>query len=58
MRPNDADGIANSADPDQTAPRSSVIWDYTVCLDLSVQKFRNIRILLTSAAKVTNNGHQ
>ena len=22
---------ANSADPDQTAPRSSLIWVYTVC---------------------------
>ena len=36
MRPKDADGIANSVDPDQTAPRSSLIrssliWVCTVC---------------------------
>ena len=24
--------MANSVDPDQTAPRSSLIWVYTVCL--------------------------
>ena len=30
MRPNDADGMANSVDTDQTA-RSSLIWVYTVC---------------------------
>ena len=27
----DADGMANSVDPDQTAPRSSLIWVCTVC---------------------------
>ena len=42
MGPKDADGMANSADPDQTAPRSSLIWVCTVCPDLSVQKFRII----------------
>ena len=26
MHPKDADGMANSADPDQTAPSSSLIW--------------------------------
>ena len=38
MRPKDADRMANSVDPDQTAPlhclpisRSSLIWVYTVC---------------------------
>ena len=30
-----ADGPANSVDPDQTAPSSSLIWVYTVCPDLS-----------------------
>ena len=30
------DGIANSVDPDQTAPRSSLFWVCTVCSDLSV----------------------
>ena len=36
----DADRMANSVDPDQTAP----IWVYTVCLDLSVQKIRIITV--------------
>ena len=35
-----ANGIANSEDPDKTAPRSSLIWVCTVCPDLSVRKFR------------------
>ena len=37
MHPKDAEGIANSVDPDQTA-----IWVCTVCPDLSVRKLRNI----------------
>ena len=41
MHPNDADGMANSVDPEQ---RSSLIWVYTVCSDLSVRKFRNITV--------------
>ena len=45
IRPKDADGMANSEDPDQT--RSSLIWVYTVCPDLSVQKFRNIVVCLS-----------
>ena len=40
MSPNDADGMANSADPDQTAPRSSLIRVCTVCLGISVRKLR------------------
>ena len=44
MRPNDADGIANSVDPGQTA----LIWVYTVCSDLSVRKFRNIKVIIIS----------
>ena len=32
----EADGMANCVDPDQTAPRSSLIWFFTVCSDLSV----------------------
>ena len=46
MRPKDADGIASSVDPDQTASegavwsgstllRSSLIWIFTICQDLS-----------------------
>ena len=34
MRPKDADGMANSVDPDQ---RSNLIWFYTVYIDLPVQ---------------------
>ena len=44
MRPNDADGMANSVDPDQTAPLGAVWSGSTLCLDLSVQKFRNITV--------------
>ena len=40
MGPKDADGMANSVDPDQT--RSSLVWVYTVCPDLSVRKLRII----------------
>ena len=43
MYANDADWMANSVDPDQTS-RSSLIWVYTVCSDLSVRKFRNITV--------------
>ena len=53
MSPNDADGMANSADPDQTAPMvnsvdpdqtAPLIWVCTVCSDLSVRKFRIITV--------------
>ena len=38
INPKDVDGVANSVDPDQTAPfRGSLIWVCTVCSDLSVQ---------------------
>ena len=36
-----ADRMANSVDSEQT--RSSLIWVYTICSDLSVQKFRTLR---------------
>ena len=45
-----ADRMANSVDPDQTAPlgllssRSSLIWVYTVCQGLSVQKHRIVTV--------------
>ena len=38
-------GMANSVDTDQ-----SMIWVYTVCSDLSVQKFRNITVRLKKQA--------
>ena len=41
--PKDSDRMANSVDPDQTAP-SSLIWVYTVCPDLSVRKLRIIMV--------------
>ena len=46
ISPNDADGMANSVDPDQTAPlgssRSSLIWVCTVCPGISDRKLRII----------------
>ena len=44
---NDANGIANCEDPDQTAQdsSSSLIWVCTVCPDLSVQKLRVITVV-------------
>ena len=46
MHPKDAEGIANSVDPDQTAPDQTapLIWVCTVCPDLSVRKLRNIMV--------------
>ena len=41
MHPKDAEGIADSVDPDQ----SSLIWVCTVCQNLSAQKFRIITVL-------------
>ena len=41
--PKHADRLANSTDPDQTAP---VIWVYTVCPDLSFQKLGIITVLV------------
>ena len=49
--PNNAGRMANSVDPDQTAPlgavwRSSLIWVCAVCPGISVQKLRIITVLL------------
>ena len=41
MNPNNAEGIANSVDPDQTAP----LWVCTVCPGISVRKLRIITVL-------------
>ena len=41
MRPKDAEGIANSVDPDHTA---RLLWVCTVCPDLSVRKLGNITV--------------
>ena len=43
MSPNDADWMANSVDPDQTAP---LIWFCTVCPGISVRKLRIVMIVL------------
>ena len=40
MSPNDADGMANSVDPE----RSSLIWVCTVCLGISVRKLRIVTV--------------
>ena len=47
--PNIADRMANSVDPDQTAPlghsfRSSLIWVFSVCPGISVWKLRIITV--------------
>ena len=42
MSPKDADRMANSVDPDQTA--RAIWWVYTVCPDLVVQKLRIIML--------------
>ena len=42
MSPKDVDRMANKVDPDQTAPRSSLIRAYFVCPYLSVPIFRII----------------
>ena len=44
----DTNGIANSEDLDQTAPRSSLICVCTICPDQSVRKLRIIMVLLKS----------
>ena len=46
MPPKDADGIANSEDPDQTAPLGGLIWVCTVCPDLFVQKLMIITVVI------------
>ena len=48
MCPKDAEWIANSVDPDQTAPLGAVclIWVYTVCPGLSIWKLRIITVAL------------
>ena len=44
LSPNDADGMANSVDPDQTAPRSSLIWVCTVRPGISVRKLMIVTV--------------
>ena len=46
MHPKDADEMANSVDPDQTAPLgSSLIWVCTVCLDLCLPILRTFTVM-------------
>ena len=48
LHQNNANGIANSEDPDQTAPLGEVlIWVSTVCPDLSVRKLMIITVANT-----------
>ena len=44
MHPKDTEGLANSVDPDQTAPKSSLIWVCTVCSGISIRKLRIITV--------------
>ena len=53
----DVNGIANSEDPDQTAPGSSLIWVCTVCPDLSVRKLRVITVLIVSLLSYLQLSH-
>ena len=43
MCPNDADGMANSVDPDENAPEQSDLVN-NVCSDLSVRQFRKVLV--------------
>ena len=52
MGPKVADGMANSVDPDE---RSSLIWVYTVCPDVSVRKVRIIMIVYIVKKKANKN---
>ena len=49
------DGIANSVDPDQTAPRSSLFWVCTVCSDLSVPILRTFTVMHRNVNKRYNS---
>ena len=50
MHLNDGESLTNSVDPDQAAPFcSSLMGVFTVCLDLSVRKFRNIIVYFTGS---------
>ena len=51
MSPKDADGMANSVDPDQ----SSLIWVYTVCPGLSVRKLSIIMVCKRSVCYFKTN---
>ena len=50
MCPNDADGMANSVDPDQTTTLGAVWFESTVCSDPSVRKFKNITVHYASCS--------
>ena len=52
MHPKDAEGIANSVYPDQTAPLGSLIWVCIVCPDLSVRKLGNITVTVFLYAQI------
>ena len=51
LHPKDADGMANSVDPDQSAAVGAVIWVYTVFTDLSIRIFRIITFNFRSGGK-------
>ena len=45
MPPKDAERMANSVDPDQTALKSSLIRIYTVCSDIHVPIFKIFTVI-------------
>ena len=49
MCPKEEDGMANNVDP-ETAP--SLIWVYTICVDLSVQTSRIIIVPETERSRL------
>ena len=56
----DVNGIANSEDPNQTAPlgKSSLIWVCIVCPDLSVQKLRIITVYCYQISAIEQDYNQ
>ena len=56
MCPEEADRMANSVDPDQTAPWSSLIWACTVLPDLSVPVFSNDFVTAAKRASLQRVG--
>ena len=50
--------MANSVDPDQTAPRSSLIRVYTVCPGISAQKLKINTVISNPEATETVFSHR
>ena len=48
MPPKDVERMANSVDPDQTAPKSSLIRIFTVCSDIHVPIFKIFTVVIST----------